>query len=307
MNYYGLIPFITAAVGFIFFHRRFPGIVTNWLGGSRPLIAIHYLFPAILGLFIGHHMLGFPIYCANSFLLLCAVFFAFQTSVITNDINDIKTDRISDKKTLSISAPFTVRQYQWLNLFFFTISLLFALVIHYRVFLIVLLGHVFHFLYSAKPFRLKRFYPFSIAILSVGALLASVAGYALYDQSKPLLSYPIRAALFITIPLFLGLNFRDLADYRGDKKTDVTTLFTLFGPKKGKFINGLLLFISYQIIPWILSLPLLLFATVPLGAASFYFSMKEPFREKFIFYVYFILVIILSIIFIPNPEIIIGQ
>jgi 4-hydroxybenzoate polyprenyltransferase len=307
MNYYGLIPILTVVGGFVFFHNRFPGILTNWLRESRPMIAVHYLFPAMLGLFIGHHMLRMPIYLVDSFLLLCAIFFSFQTSVITNDINDIKTDRISDKKTLFMSKSFTIRQYSWLNIFFFAVSLLFSLVIDYRVFLVVVLGNVLHYLYSAKPFRLKRFYPLSIALLSFGAFLASIAGYALYDGSKPLLSYPVRAALFITIPLFLGLNFRDLADYRGDKKTDITTLFTLFGLKKGKVINALLLFVSYQTIPLILRLPLLLCATLPLGAVSFYFSMKEPFREKPIFYVYFILVVILTIIFIPNPQIIIGR
>jgi 1,4-dihydroxy-2-naphthoate octaprenyltransferase len=305
MNYYSIIPVLLTGIGFLIIRKKQPGIIKNWMKESRPLISIHYLFPAFLGLFIGHHMLEKPIYYIDSFLLLCAIFFSFQTSVITNDIHDVRTDKISEKKTLSISESYTIAHYNRLNIFFFVLSLIYALVINYRVFLLVALGHVIHFLYSAKPFRLKRFYPLSILILSIGALLASVAGYSLYDLSKPLLSYPIRAALFITIPLFFGLNFRDLADFRGDKKTDVSTLFTICGLRKGKHVNAILLFISYQTIPLILRLPLFFLVTVPLGIASFYFCLREPFREKFIFYLYFLFAVIFAIVIIPNPHIII--
>ena len=306
MNYYSLLPIILTIIGFLFIRKKTPGMIKSWLRESRPLIAIHYLFPALLGIFIGHHIFKKPTNYIDSFLLLCSVFFSFQTSVITNDIHDIRTDQISKKKTLFNSNPFTIKQYNNLNIFFFVLSLMFALTINYRVFLIVILGHVIHFLYSSKPFRLKQFYPLSILMLSFGALLAAIAGFSLFDPSKPFLSFPLKAALFIVIPLFLGLNFRDLADYLGDKKTDVATLFTIFGLKKGRFISAILLFLSYLSIPIILRLPLFFTAAVPLGVASFYFSLKEPFREKYIFYLYFILVAIFAAIFIPNPQIITG-
>ena len=306
MNYYSFLPITLAAIGFLFVRKKAPGMIKSWLIESRPLIAIHYLFPTLLGIFIGHHIFQEPTNYIDSFLLLCSVFFSFQTSVITNDIHDIRTDQFSKKKTLINSNPFTIKQYNNLNIFFFVLSLMFALTINYRVFLIVILGHVIHLLYSSRPFRLKRFFPLSILMLSFGALLTAIAGFSLFDASKPFLSFPLKAALFIVIPLFLGLNFRDLADYLGDKKTDVATLFTIFGLKKGRFINAILLLLSYLSIPIILRLPLLFIAAIPLGAASFYLSLREPFREKYIFYLYFILVVIFTAIFIPNPQIITG-
>lgn len=306
MNYYSLLPIILTIIGFLFIRKKTPGMIKSWLRESRPLIAIHYLFPALLGIFIGHHIFKKPTNYIDSFLLLCSVFFSFQTSVITNDIHDIRTDQISKKKTLFNSNPFTIKQYNNLNIFFFVLSLTFALTINYRIFLIVIFGHIIHFLYSSKPFRLKRFFPLSILMLSFGALLAAIAGFALFESSKPFLSFPLKPALFIVIPLFLGLNFRDLTDYLGDKKTDITTLFTIFGLKRGKIINAILLLLSYLSIPIILQLPVFFIAAIPLGIASFYFCMKTPFKEKYIFYLYFILIVIFIIVFNLNHGIIIG-
>ena len=143
-------------------------------------------------------------------------------------------------------------------------------------------------------------------MLSFGALFAAIAGFALFEPSKPFLSFPLKPTLFIVIPLFLGLNFRDLADYLGDKKTDVATLFTIFGLRRGKIINAILLLLSYLSIPIILGFPLFFIATVPLGIASLYFCMKTPFKEKYIFYLYFILIALFVIFFNLNHAIIIA-
>jgi 4-hydroxybenzoate polyprenyltransferase len=169
----------------------------------------------------------------------------------------------------------------------------------------VLLGHILHFTYSSKPLRLKRFYPLSILMLTLGALLAAIAGYALFEPSKPFLSFPLKATLLITVPLFLGLNFRDLADYQGDRKTEIATLFTVFGLQKGRYINAIFILLSYLSIPIILHYPLFFIATVPLGMLSFYFCLKQPFQEKYVFYIYFVLIAFFAIIFNLNPRIIV--
>ncbi len=306
MNFYSLIPIIITIISFVVMKKKCQGFIKNWISGSRPLISIHYLFPTIFGILLGNYIFQKPVNYLDGFLLICSVFFSFQTSVIVNDINDIKTDKIALKKSLLNSNYFGLKVYQNLGGYFFILSLLFALVIEYRILLIVLLGHILHFTYSSKPFRLKRFFPVSILMLALGALLSAISGYALFESSKPFLSFPIKPALFIVIPLFLALNFRDLADYRGDEKTDVTTLFTLFGLGKGRLINAFLVLLGYLSVPLILKFPPLFFAVVPLGILSFYFCLKKPFKEKYIFYIYFILIAILLIIFKLNPEIYLG-
>lgn len=307
MNFYSLIPICATIIGFIIIEKREQGIIKNWLIGSRPFIAIHYLFPAILGILLGSHMFKWPVNYLDMLFLMCAIFFSFQTSVVTNDISDLRTDQISEKKTLLNSRSNSITHITDLGVYFFVISILFALVISYRILLIVLLGHILHFTYSSKPFRLKRFFPVSIIMLTLGALLAGIAGYALFESSKPFLSFPLKATLLIIVPLFFGLNFRDLADYQGDKKTEVSTLFTLCGLKTGRYINAFAILISYLLIPFILQLPLFFIATVPLGILSFYFCLKQPFEEKYVFYVYFALIALLAIVFNLNPGVFVPR
>ncbi|MCK4225574.1 UbiA family prenyltransferase [candidate division WOR-3 bacterium] len=306
MKFYPFVPIILTIIGSIVIGKKEPGIIKNWLSGSRPFISVHYLFPTLFGVFLGIHIFQAPVSYLDTLLLVCAIFFSFQTSVINNDINDLRTDQISGKRSLINSDSYSISHYRNLGVYFFLLSLLFALILGYRILLIVLLGHILHFAYSSKPFRLKRFFPLSILMLALGALLAAIAGYALFESSKPFLSFPPKAALFIVVPLFLALNFRDLADYQGDRKTDVTTLFTLFGIKTGRYINAFLVLMSYLLLPLILQSPLFFIAVIPLGVSSFYFCLKEPFKEKYIFYIYFILIAILVIIFNLNPKIIIG-
>jgi 4-hydroxybenzoate polyprenyltransferase len=305
MNFYSLIPIIATIIGLMLIETRERGITKKWFIGSRPFIAIHYLFPAVLGIFLGTHLFQKPLPYLNVLFLMCAIFFSFQTSVVTNDVNDLRTDQISEKKSLLNRCSHKITHISELGTYFFIISLLFAVAISYRILLIVLLGHVLHFTYSSKPLRLKRFFPVSILMLTLGALLAGIAGYALFEPSKPFLSFPFKATLLIAIPLFFGLNFRDLADYKGDRKTEITTLFTVFGLQRGRYINAFLILLSYLFIPLILQYPLFFIATVPLGVFSFYFCLKQPFQEKYVFYIYFILVAILTIAFIIDPRIII--
>ncbi|KPJ71311.1 hypothetical protein AMJ52_08720 [candidate division TA06 bacterium DG_78] len=305
MNLYSCIPIITMFIGLMLIERRERGIIKKWLIGSRPFIAIHYLFPAVLGIFLGTHLFQKPVPYLDGAFLMCAIFFSFQASVVTNDVNDLRTDQISEKQSLLNTSSHIITHISELGMYFFIVSILFALAISYQILLIVLLGHILHFIYSSKPLRLKRFYPLSILMLTLGALLAAIAGYALFESSKPFLSFPLKAALLIAVPLFLGLNFRDLADYQGDRKTEITTLFTVFGLQKGRYINAIFILLSYLSIPIILQYPLSFIATVPLGILSFYFCLKQPFQEKYVFYIYFTLVAILTIAFNINPRIIV--
>lgn len=275
------------------------------LYGSRPFIAIHYLFPTAFGIFMGANLFNKPIYLFDSVLILLSVFFSFQTSIIINDINDMKSDAITKRRTPITNGDISVEKYQRIAIICLVISFILALGVSYRTLLIVILGNILHFSYSSKPFRLKRFYPLSIFLLALGALLAAIAGYSLYEASRPFLSFPLRASIFIIVPLFLALNFRDLADYEGDQKTDTSTLFTLLGLQKGRVVNAILIFLSYVSIPLILQYPLLFVACIPLGMANSYVCMREDFREKRVFLLYFVLIGILTALFNLNPSIVI--
>lgn len=300
------LPILITMVSFLFMKIKTPGLIKNWLKASRPLISLHYLFPTIFGIVLGNYIFQEPINFYNAFLLLFSIYFSFQTSIIINDINDIKTDNFSNKNSILNPSTFPLEYYQFLSIFFLTISLFSALIINYRIFLIILALHILHFSYSSKPLRLKRFFPISIFLLSLAALLTAISGYALFNPYKPFTSFPLKPAMLIFIPLFLSLNFRDMHDLKGDKKTKITTLFTIFGMEKGRYINAYLVLISYLLVPVILKFYLLFFATIPLGLASFYACLKKPFNEKMIFYIYFILIAVLGLFLHTRTEIFLG-
>jgi 4-hydroxybenzoate polyprenyltransferase len=273
--------------------------------GSRPFIALHYLFPTAFGIFLGMKVFTRPSYVLDCVLIFLSVFFSFQTSIILNDINDLRADAISKRRTPLNTREISIKEYQNIAILCLCVSLILAYLISYRTLLIVILGHILHFSYSSKPFRLKRYYPLSIFMLALGALLAAVAGHSLYEPSKPFLSFPLKSAILIVVPLFLALNFRDLADYEGDRQTDTNTLFTIIGLEKGKRVNALFIFLSYLCVPMIINYPLLFLSAVPLGLISGFLCLQKPFQEKHVFYAYFVFITILTILFNLKPEIII--
>lgn len=277
----------------------------NSLRGSRLLISLHYLFPVALGIFLGSKIYGRPILIGKALLVSLSVLFSFFTSVVLNDFNDLSIDGLNHKENL-LKDDIESYGYRLAGFTFLLISLILALCAGYRMFLIVLLGNVLHFTYSSPPFRLKRFYPLSVFLLAVGALLAAIAGFAIYESARPLLAFPLKASLFIVIPLFLSLNFRDLTDFEGDMAHDVSTLFTLLGPAKGKWAAALLIFLGYLSTSLILGYLPLLFVSVPLGILSALVVLREPFREKHIFFIYFLFVAALSVLFNLKPEVLIG-
>ncbi|MCD6087276.1 MAG: UbiA family prenyltransferase [Candidatus Hydrothermae bacterium] len=276
----------------------------NSLRGSRLLISLHYLFPVALGVFLGSKIYGKPIFIGKAVLVSLSVLFSFFASIVLNDFNDLLIDRITGKEN-PLKGDIDSSGYRISGFLFFLISLFIALCVSYRMFLIVLLGNVLHFTYSSPPFRLKRFYPVSVFLLALGALLAAIAGFAIYESARPLLAFPLKASLFIVIPLFLSLNFRDLTDFEGDMADDVSTLFTILGPARGRRAAAILIFLGYLSTSLILGYPPLLIISVPLGILSALVVLREPFREKHIFLIYFLFVAALSVLFNLKPEIIV--
>ena len=50
MNFYKVIPIILTIIGAILIEKKEQGVIKKWLSGSRPFIALHYFFPAVLGI-----------------------------------------------------------------------------------------------------------------------------------------------------------------------------------------------------------------------------------------------------------------
>ncbi|RKY94587.1 MAG: hypothetical protein DRQ06_04995, partial [Candidatus Hydrothermota bacterium] len=82
-------------------------------------------------------------------------------------------------------------------------------------------------------------------------------------------------------------------------------LFTILGPARGRRAAAILIFLGYLSTSLILGYPPLLIISVPLGILSALVVLREPFREKHIFLIYFLFVAALSVLFNLKPEIIV--
>lgn len=294
--------FLASFLAFVWLWRFNPKKFHAVLKNIRLTRSIHYILLCLLGVFL---------YCLNSPLkdffaliriasIFLSIFFAFQFSIIINDIFDMDCDKISNVKRPLITQTLNKDEYLKIGYVSLALSLLFAYWVSEISLMIVLLFIAFYFLYSAPPLRLKRFFPVSSIIIGLQALLAFIAGeFCLQYDYVPKFIHPYLYWL-IFISFTLSGNIKDLKDIEGDKQTGIATLPVMLGEKKGRFIIALFVLTSYCLVPCFISFsyPNSGVFTISLlfGLANFVYIRNKNAKEKIIFLNYFIYVFILMLI-----------
>ena len=181
------------------------------------------------------------------------------------------------------------------------ISLVFSLLVNYKTFVLVLsFNLLYSFVYSAPPFRSRRLFFIPNIIIGFCSVTAVFIGFSIYLD--PFRFFPRALALLILIVLAISSTIKDIKDYAGDKKDDIKTIPTVFGLEKGKRIIGVLLAISFLLIPVFVKIQYLFYVSVPFSLLAYIFTVKK--NEKWVFILEFIFVIILLLLgYISNyPE-----
>jgi 4-hydroxybenzoate polyprenyltransferase len=254
-----------------------------------------------------HYMLlclvGIAVYCLDTpikdifslipiFGTLAAIFFAFQFSVVVNDIFDTECDRISNAQRPLVRGVLDQGEYLRIGLVFLAFSLLFSYWVNETSIMILLLFIAFYFLYSAPPFRLKRFWPLSCLIIGVEALLAFIMGEASLAAGEEALRFHAFFFLPILAIFTLASNIKDLKDIEGDRCAGVATLPVLFGERTGRIIIASLVAVSYCLVPYFLRSIFPQAKVTVLSACfavvSFLYLLKKSSREWILFLIYFI-------------------
>ena len=264
--------------------------------------SLHYMLLCLLGVLV--NCLDSPV--RDIFMLvrisgsLLSIFFAFQFSVVINDIFDVDCDKISNADRPLVTQALDKHEYLNIAGAYLALSLLFAYWVNQACVMIVLLFIAFYFLYSAPPLRLKRFFPIPAFILGLQAVLAFAAGETSLITGDAALTFHTSFFLPIFIIFSLASNIKDLKDTEGDRQTGVTTLPVLLGEKIGRNIIAFLVFLSYCLMSYFLhslfphSKVLVLTACFALG--NFFYIRRKNAREKTIFLIYFLYVIFLLLI-----------
>ena len=246
--------------------KRFISIINNF----RWSRSIHYILLFIAGLvFIYNNppvpdstyeshfdylttIWNHPIDLFGIFMASLSIFLSFQSAVIFNDICDYDIDIVSNATRPLVNKSIPLKEYSLIGKLFAILALTIAFCISETFFFLVLLYHFFAFLYSTPPFRLRKFFLLSNIVLATIFTLTFHAGAAVLISNYQFENIPPYITFGLIICYALALVAKDSKDYKGDKKSNIQTLYTLFGKKSGNVLTSLFICSSILLTPFLL-------------------------------------------------------
>lgn len=264
------------------------------LRNIRILRVMHYWVMFSIGYLLGLKVLSIQLtqYGCLSFVLgICSILFAWMFAVGINDIVDIDIDKISCRDRPLVKGILSLQEVKNLNLVYFIFSILFAYLVNYSFFVLILIYHCLSFIYSVPPLRLKRFLLISKLIIATASLSLMLGGFLTISSDQSLIQFPKEIMFFVLVCFTLGTNCIDVKDIEGDRAGGICTFLSLLGEKRGKKIVGFLVFCSYVLAPPILYRNELLPIAMLLGLISFLLINRKKWDERPVFMIYFIAII----------------
>jgi len=257
----------------------------------------NFRYPQIIyhsGLFFVGMGIGFLAYPQNLninffsitavLVLLASIWLAWKASVIANDICDFNIDQITNSNRPLQEGIFRVAEYRDLGLILFFLSLMGGMIIGISFFYLLLVYQVLAWLYSAEPFRFKKF-PFLATFLSALASLVVVfLGFSLFSGDQNIQFFPWQVMILLIITLTLSLPIKDFKDIEGDKKDGVRTIPVIFGEEKGRLIVASGIFISFMSSVFLLNERRLFVWAIIFGAITFLIIINQKIKPRQLFW-----------------------
>lgn len=289
-----VIPIIT-----LFVLRR--SILLILMKDSRPSRILHYLLLAIFGASLQVdsylNLLQFTV-LLRFFLFFLLLYYAGQFAIVTNNIEDLEADRITNPGRPLVQAQISkgaYRQIGWISL---VIALALSLFIGWMEFVTVSTLTLVYFVYSSPPFKFKRYVLFAKFLIGLNSFCAALYGFVLLGGK--LSSFPLSWGVFILVPISLMANFIDLKDTEGDRLARIKTLPVLLGQRKASLLIAAFTFFTYLYAGILLNklYVYLLLAVLSIFHISLFF--RRPYQEGPLFILHnglFFGLIILLLIF----------
>jgi len=279
-------------------------LIKYYFQKQRINLQIHYSLLTAGGFIIGmirEDISPFEIDYLKFILSIITILIAFYSSLTFNDVYDFEADLKTGKITPLTENIIDRKNYITYGLFLMSISLILSLFFGFYSFLILLFLHILQFLYSVPPFRFKRFFPLSVILLAIAALLSCLFGFSVIEKEKFLINFPLKLYLIFLLAFPFAMNFRDVLDLNGDKIQGIKTLAVIVGEKKAPLFAGMSLFITYILVAIILSKPIFFILSIIAGILSMVFSLRKNYDETPLFIVYFsYLIIFIGIIYLNS-------
>lgn len=232
----------------------------------------------------------------NLILGLVSIFFTWQFCISLNDIFDIEIDRISNPDRPYVKGLIERKKYIIISIIIAVISIILILFVDIISTIFIICFLILGYIYSAPPFRLRRYL---IGTLFIGAASALSYFSGIFSGVYSLSWYQIMIGVLIFVALSMGTVVKDYKDYQGDKNQDIDTIFTKYGLNKGIKIATVLLVITfllpflliYHIIDFIVILPI----TILVAVLFNYKKIKRKMQITMIFFFTEILYVFLRI------------
>lgn len=259
----GLRPLLISFVlSFLIFYNEGRKLALVMLKSMKPFKNLYFILLVMVGILIGGNY-GHPlVYLTQTVIRILIITFIWQFTVILNNIFDKDIDKIQKRITPITLGIINKKTYLQLGIIFAVMSILMSLLMNNFIFVIITsLALLSAIIYSSPPFRLRK-YLFSTWFIGLGSVIAYLIGYFsegdgifLVNISPPITMNIIYLMIILFTAVTIGTTIKDVEDYKGDKKTGIRTLITIYGLEKGKKITSILLFLSFLI-------PILLFNSI---------------------------------------------
>jgi 4-hydroxybenzoate polyprenyltransferase len=274
---------------------------------------LHYLFVFILGVMLARKILFSPfVYNTISFwggiFSIISIIFAWLFSVITNNITDLKIDKISNPLRPSVQQLIPLKQYNQLAVLFLCLSVYTAAIVSWKFVFLVSIFIGVYYLYSIPPLRLKRVLLFSKFLIGFNTLIVFVYGYEYYTLfstaiKEPgnidffLINFPSSMYLVFIVGFSLCSNLIDIKDYEGDKYAKITTLPGILGFRLSKIITGVFFLLFYLLLYFKISKLEYYIPLCFIGLLQLFLFTRKKHNERLIFIAYLFSLIVVIIYF----------
>lgn len=288
------LAFLFPLVGILFFRQTTLAILSDL---RLPRI-LHYVALGALGLSLylrqTGRVLNLGTYLLVFLLFILCLIYAAVFAIVTNNIEDLETDEISNPLRPLVQGRVELRPYLYAGIFCQIVALLAASAHSLRLFIGIFAISLGYFLYSCQPFRLKKIPFLAKALIGFNSFCISITGYVLYGGNYR--EFPLEWAFFILIPLSLAANFVDLKDVEGDRKMGVKTLPVMWGYEKARYFIAASTLLSYLTGAILLGHSWAYLLSISAAAVHIFLLFAHPYNEKPIFAVYVGSLLALSVI-----------
>ncbi len=276
---------LLATVGGMFaLAYEWPAQVRAFLKDVRPTRLAHCLLLYVLGFVIAWKN-GLTTTDAETILQIPLTFFAVLGaclySIMTNNIVDLKIDRLTNAHRPLPSRTLSIATYERIARVTLLATFLLLLTTGLRSVLLTALFLANFFLYSMPPFRLKRIPFLSKIFIAMNLLVVTLLGFL--AGGGQMTDFPVTLGAWIVFGFTAHFNAIDIKDYEGDKANGIPTLPVLLGQRDAKIIIALCSFTTYLLVPLLLRNVFLLPAAAVLGTVQMALILKKNYRDAHVF------------------------